>query len=98
MSKKKINLEVTASVSPAYAEILSDEALTFIGALSQEFSPHVADILRKREERQKEIDAGQMPDFLPPQSEVENPAWQVCAIPADLADRRVEITGPTKNT
>ncbi len=51
------NLEITANVSPAYAEILSDAALTFVAALSQEFRPRVTELLKNREERQTEIDA-----------------------------------------
>ena len=89
------DLEITTSISPSYTEILSDDALAFVGALSREFGPRVAELLDKRQDRQKEIDAGQMPDFLPPRAEVQDPAWQVCDIPADLTDRRVEITGPT---
>jgi malate synthase len=95
MPHNKYNLEITANVSPAYAEILSDAALTFVAALSQEFSPRVTELLKYRQERQKEIDAGQMPEFLPAREEVQEPTWRVCAIPADLTDRRVEITGPT---
>ncbi len=89
------DLEITTSISPSYTEILSDDALVFVGALSREFGPRIVELLDKRQDRQKDIDAGQMPDFLPPRAEVQDPAWQVCDIPADLTDRRVEITGPT---
>jgi len=95
MSNNKNDLEITADLSSAYAEILSDDARAFIGALSREFGPRVSALLQKRQDRQAGIDAGEMPDFLPVRAEVQDPAWQVCEIPADLADRRVEITGPT---
>ncbi len=95
MSNNKNDLEITADISSAYAEILSDEARAFIGALSGEFGPRVVELLQKRQDRQEAIDAGEMPDFLPARAEVQDPAWQVCDIPADLTDRRVEITGPT---
>jgi len=95
MTEHKHKLEIIADVSASYAEILSEDALAFIGALNGEFAPRVAELLQHRQERQKEIDAGEMPDFLPARPEVQDLSWQVCDIPADLADRRVEITGPT---
>ena len=95
MPSTKHDLEIRGNVSPAYAEILSDAALAFVGALSREFTPRVNELLKHRQDRQQDIDAGQMPDFLPTRVEVQDPDWRVCAIPADLTDRRVEITGPT---
>ena len=37
---------------------------------------------------------GQLPDFLPETKSVRDGDWKVAPIPADLLDRRVEITGP----
>jgi malate synthase len=88
-------LEVVGPVSSAYAAILSDEALGFVSALAAEFSPRVAEILELREQRQQEIDGGKMPEFLPETREIREADWQVTTVPADLQDRRVEITGPT---
>jgi malate synthase len=45
-------------------------------------------------ERQKRFDAGETPDFLTETREIREGDWQVAPIPADLLDRRVEITGP----
>jgi malate synthase len=89
-------VEVTAPVSTAYAEILSGEALAFVTALAREFSPRVAELLDLREQRQQEIDGGKMPDFLPETRDIRESDWQVTSVPADLQDRRVEITGPTE--
>jgi malate synthase len=89
-------LEVSAPINSAYAEILSEEALAFIAALAQEFSPRVAELLDLRERRQQDIDGGKMPDFLPETREIRESDWQVTSIPTDLEDRRVEITGPTE--
>ena len=47
-----------------------------------------------RAERQKRFDAGEIPDFLPDTKHIREGDWTVAAIPADLLDRRVEITGP----
>ena len=49
---------------------------------------------RARMERQKLFDAGELPDFLPETKAVRDGDWTVAPIPADLLDRRVEITGP----
>ncbi|HEY1427141.1 MAG TPA: malate synthase A, partial [Caulobacteraceae bacterium] len=44
---------------------------------------------------QKRFDAGESPDFLPETKSLRDGDWKVAPIPADLLDRRVEITGPT---
>src|SRR5205085_10041064 len=51
-------------------------------------------LLKLREERQKRFDAGEMPDFLPETKHIRDGDWTVAPIPADLMDRRTEITGP----
>ena len=48
-----------------------------------------------RIERQKRFDAGELPDFPEETRDIREGDWTVGAIPADLLDRRVEITGPT---
>ena len=52
------------------------------------------ELLARRVERQKEINAGKLPDFLPETADIRNSEWTVAPIPADLQDRRTEITGP----
>jgi malate synthase len=89
-------VEVTAPVNSAYGEILSEDALAFVAALAREFSPRVAELLDLREQRQQDIDGGKMPDFLPQTRDIRESDWQVTTVPADLQDRRVEITGPTE--
>ena len=88
-------LEVIGPVSSAYAGILSDEALGFVSALTSEFSSRIAELLELREQRQQAINSGKMPDFLPETREIREADWTVTSVPADLQDRRVEITGPT---
>ncbi|MGI9262451.1 MAG: malate synthase A, partial [Woeseiaceae bacterium] len=80
---------------PDYDSILTPGALEFIGALAGEFGERVGDLLQWRTTRQQEIDAGNWPDFLTETRSVRDGEWQVCSIPPDLQDRRVEITGPT---
>ena len=44
--------------------------------------------------RQQQLDAGVRPDFLPETLAIREDTWTVAPLPADLLDRRVEITGP----
>lgn len=87
-------VEITAEVTPAFAEILTDEALAFVAGLERALGQRRRDLLRQRDVRQAEIDAGKMPDFLPETAVIRDADWTVAPIPADLLDRRVEITGP----
>src|SRR3569833_2361194 len=88
-------MELKAPVISQSAEILTPEALAFIEKLARQFQPTRAQLLAKRVARQKEIDAGAMPDFLAAtQSIRDDKSWRVASIPADLQDRRTEITGP----
>ena len=52
------------------------------------------ELLKIRLEKQKEYDAGELPDFPSETEEIRNSDWKVAPIPKDLQDRRVEITGP----
>jgi malate synthase len=88
-------LSIGAPVRGEAQPILSPEALDFIAALSERFGPRVAALLTAREERQKRLDAGELPDFLPDTQAIRDGVWTVAPIPKDLLDRRVEITGPT---
>jgi malate synthase len=76
------------------SDILTPEAAAFITELSRRFEPTRQDLLARREVRQKEIDAGRLPDFLPETAHIREGNWTVAPIPDDLKDRRVEITGP----
>jgi malate synthase len=76
--------------------VLTDEALAFVADLQRRFGPVRLDLLRRREERQAELDAGVLPDFLAGTSDVRDGDWTVAPTPADLDDRRVEITGPAE--
>ena len=76
--------------------ILTADALAFVADLQRRFGPARLDLLRRREERQVELDAGVRPDFPIATREVREAAWTVAPAPADLDDRRVEITGPAE--
>ena len=84
-----------APARPAGEGILTDAALGFLAELVERFGARVRQLLKAREMRQARIDAGESPDFLPETAAVRAGDWRVAPIPADLLDRRVEITGPT---
>jgi malate synthase len=89
-------ITIDVPVVSEYEQILTPEALAFLHELHQRFDARRRELLAKRAERQKAIDAGQLPDFLPETENIRKADWKVAPIPADLMDRRVEITGPVE--
>ena len=89
-------IEVKGIVTDAYAEILTDDALAFVAVLHRQFNDRRKQLLASREERQLKIDNGTFPDFLEETKEIRDSEWTIDPIPADLEDRRVEITGPVE--
>ena len=87
-------IEITGGVTPEYAGILTPEALGFAARLQRAFGGRRAELLSRRAARQRELDAGKLPDFLSETRAIREARWTCAAIPADLRDRRVEITGP----
>ncbi len=71
------SLEITQTVSGENADVLRSEALEFVEGLVREFAPRVTQLLQRRAERQREIDAGQLPDFLSHSVEVRRRDWTV---------------------
>lgn len=88
-------VEIRAPMRPGYETILTPAALELIADLTRRYGDRVRQLLAARAERQRELDAGVLPDFLPETRAVRQSEWRVTTIPADLQDRRVEITGPT---
>ncbi len=87
-------VQVHAKPGARQAEILNREALTFLADLHRRFDGRRLELLAERKERQKLFDAGKLPGFLSETKSVRDGDWKVAPIPADLLDRRVEITGP----
>jgi len=87
-------LELHATTAEKYEAILTPEALDFVATLQREFNPTRLELLAARVARQHTIDAGELPDFLPETAHIRDAEWTVAPLPADLLDRRVEITGP----
>jgi malate synthase len=76
------------------AGVLTPDALELAAELEREFGTRRSELLRARGERQRRILAGELPDFLEETREIREGGWRVAQAPADLQDRRVEITGP----
>ncbi len=89
-------VKVKASLEAGWEKILSPEALAFVAKLHRLFNPMRLELLERREKRQALIDQGQLPDFLPQTRHIRESEWTVNPLPADLQDRRVEITGPVE--
>jgi malate synthase len=89
--------EITGPAVAGSERVLTDEALAFLTELHRDFNPERVRLLRERDERMERLAAGELPDFLPETAPVrEDPDWRVAEVPADLRDRRVEITGPVE--
>ncbi|NJN93329.1 MAG: malate synthase A [Anaerolineales bacterium] len=87
-------VQIVGPELPAFAQVLTPEALAFVAKLHRHFNPTRERLLQRRAERQLELDSGKLPDFLP-NSEARGD-WQVAPAPPDLQKRWVEITGPTE--
>ncbi len=77
-------------------EILTPEALAFVADLQDRFGVRRDELLAARRTRREEIGRTGRLDFLDETADVRSADWQVAPAPADLQDRRVEITGPTE--
>lgn len=87
-------VELRASADGEFADLLTPEALSFLATLARAFGARREELLGRRAARQREIDGGRNPDFLSDTASVRAGDWTVAPIARDLADRRVEITGP----
>ncbi len=88
-------VEAAPSDHPRLDEILTPEALALLGQIHRRFDSRRRDLLAARIARQDYYDKGELPDFRADTAAIRDSDWTVSPAPADLADRRVEITGPT---
>src|SRR5579859_7137892 len=87
-------IEFLAPIPESYAEILTPEAVAFVVDLHRTFNARRKTLLDARHARQKRLDSGEKPNFLAETKNVRDAEWTVAPLPADILDRRVEITGP----
>ncbi|MEN9783170.1 MAG: hypothetical protein RJA24_513 [Pseudomonadota bacterium] len=86
---------ITGAMPAHYQQILTPQAVAFVAKIARKFESRRRELMSHRSSRQAEFDAGKLPDFLPETRNIRESDWTVGAIPGDLQDRRVEITGPT---
>lgn len=77
-------------------QILTAEAVEFLTELVTHFTPQRNKLLAARIQQQQDIDNGTLPDFISETASIRDTDWKIRGIPADLQDRRVEITGPVE--
>ncbi|WP_421788332.1 malate synthase A [Hyphobacterium sp.] len=87
-------VDLLGPLEPGYRGILAPHALSFLVGLHRRFDSRRKALLEDRQTRQAEYDAGALPDFPAETADIRASEWTVRPAPADLRDRRVEITGP----
>ncbi len=88
-------IQIAAPATEFDERVLTPEAADFVAGLSRKFETRRRALLEARRARQQALNDGLRPDFLPETAEIRQSAWKIAPLPADLQDRRVEITGPT---
>src|SRR5215208_2006219 len=89
------DIQLLGRVNPAFAQILTPDALAFVAKLQRAFGGRREECLQRRQRRQTALHRGEILDFLPETKSIREGDWTCAPIPADIQDRRVEITGPT---
>src|SRR4029079_8095149 len=77
-------------------DVLTPDAVEFLYLLQREFGPLREEALAERRARARNLRSGELPHFLDETKAIRQRDWKVRPAPPDLADRRVEITGPTE--
>ncbi|WP_311136608.1 hypothetical protein [Hymenobacter cellulosilyticus] len=74
-------VKVVGAYSPEFAEILTPSALAFVAELHRRFDRTRRELLGRREARQRDFEAGILPDFLPETQMIRDKPWTVAPIP-----------------
>src|SRR5258705_7234432 len=88
-------IKVVGNSTPGTLRVLTPGALAFVAKLQRAFNITREGLLARRANRQIALSSGRQLDFLAESEGIRRNNWQVAVTPADLLDRRVEITGPT---
>jgi malate synthase len=89
------SVEIRGELVPGFDEILTPDGLALVAKLQREFGKRRKECLERRQQRQAALDRGESLDFLPETRRIRDGDGTCASIPADLRNRRVEITGPT---
>jgi len=97
MNRSTTGVELLGSQPAHGIDVLTPDAIEFVAGLHRAFDQRRSELLAARVERQRRFDAGELPEFLSETAHIrDDPNWRVAPAPADLEDRRVEITGPVE--
>lgn len=98
MTQQVISTELSFQPPTGQAErqILTGAAVEFLGELVARFTPQRNVLLEARRQQQQRFDAGELPDFISEMDSIKYSDWTIRGIPADLQNRKVEITGPVE--
>ena len=86
--------QLKISPDTKFKEIFTDELIDFLVKLHRNFNHTRIELLEERKKTQLRFDAGDLPSFPSETIHIRNGEWICAKMPADLQDRRVEITGP----
>lgn len=89
---------VVMRTAPGAAQVLTPEALVFVGQLQQKFAMRLNALLVGRARRQDRLDGGELPGFAEDTTTIRQGIWQASSLPAPLQDRRIEIVGGCKKS
>ncbi|MBY0573268.1 MAG: malate synthase A [Undibacterium sp.] len=89
-------VQILGQMQPDFDSVLTWDALSLVAKLSRHFENRRQALLALRVARAARMDAGERPDFLPDTAAIRAGDWSIAALPAALACRRVEITGPVE--
>jgi len=89
-------IQVQARQSAPFDRILTPQALEFVAHLHRKFERRRRELMKARADRQARLDAGETFGFLAETRAIREDTWAVAPVPADMRDRRVEITGPVE--
>ncbi len=88
------SVQITTAIPDDAAPFVSEAALAFVADLHRAFNPRRLELLDARQARQQRLLNGEGLRFLDETADVRSGDWRVAPAPADLDDRRTEITGP----
>src|SRR5713101_6137413 len=94
-SMRTVEAQIKAPANEGSSDILTPDALDFLGRLHREVEPVRKGLLEKRAEVKERLRSGGTFDFLSETADARKSAWRVADVPQDLRVRKVEITGPT---
>jgi malate synthase len=87
-------VELRGELPTGASKVFTPQALSFVADLVRRFSPRREELLERRRSLARQWDEGHRPGFLAESKAIRSSEWTVFPVPAELADRRVEITGP----